>query len=86
MVRAKGVECAVNDLFLLIISGLGDGQQKTPRLPVRGFANLASCFCLRAGSSRTWWRGNKDEDDERRRAAGRVVAVRQGRVALQHVP
>ena len=43
---AKGVECAANRLFLLIIFRVASGQQKTPRLPVRGFANLASFFLL----------------------------------------
>ena len=45
-IATKGVECAVIKLFLLIASAADAGQQKTPRLPVRGFANLALLFLL----------------------------------------
>src|SRR5690606_30858844 len=55
------------------------GQQKTP--PLRcGVLRFGAC-CLRARSSRTCWRGNKDYEKRRR---GGVAGVLRAGVALQH--
>src|SRR5690554_6584624 len=58
------------------------GQQKTP--PLRcGVLRFGAC-CLRARSSRTCRRGNKDEYEDGRRGGG-VVVIPGGGVAMQHL-
>src|SRR5690606_18473946 len=85
---SEACEFAGSRSFLLITfrsEPYGCRKQKTPRLPVRGSECLASVCCLHAGSSRTCWRGNKDDEKERARAeGGGVLDLGGGRVAMQH--
>jgi hypothetical protein len=58
---------------------------KNPAPFSAGFCESGVVCCLHAGSSRTCWQGNKDDDDKvLNRRMGGVRGLRQGRVALQH--